>query len=86
MRGRVRVIYVGVVAEAIGVHIEEYEVGEATVSELLEAIGARHPGFSKITGELPLINIYVNGRHVGLNEVVRGGDEVVIAPPFYEGG
>jgi len=43
MMGRVRVIYVGVVAEAIGLHIEEYEVGEATVSKLLEAIGARHP-------------------------------------------
>jgi len=84
---KVKVVFIGIIAEAIGTHIEEYSIQENTrLNELLDVIAEKHPFLQEILRNIPLINTYVNGRHVDLNHVLEDNDEVIIAPPFYEGG
>ncbi|ADV64837.1 MoaD/ThiS family protein [Desulfurococcus mucosus] len=84
---RVKVLLLGVLADAAGTHMEEHALKDGSrVSELIEAVVKRHSGLKALVETLPVLNIYVNGRHVDLNHALGDGDEVVIAPPFYEGG
>jgi len=87
VEGRVRVLLIGILAEAVGRHIEEVVItSEKCVREVIAELEAKYPRLKRVVEELPLINAFINGRVAGLDDIVKSGDELVLAPPFYEGG
>lgn len=83
----VRVILVGILAYAVGKHVLDLEIeSNRRVHDILSELVAKYPALKKIAETLPVITFYVNGKESRLDETVKPGDEVVIAPPFYEGG
>jgi len=82
-----RVILVGILAHAVGKHVLDLEIESSRrVRDILSELEARYPALKEIAETLPVITVYVNGKESRLDETVKPGDEVVIAPPFYEGG
>jgi len=87
MKVKLRIIFIGILAEATSTSIVEYEVEDARrVADLLSDLLAKYPRLRNVVDDLPLLNIFINGRHSSLNDYVKDGDVIVISPPFYEGG
>jgi sulfur-carrier protein len=77
----VRVRYWAGARAAAGVD-EEAVTGATTVGALIATLGERHPGLASV---LPVCSILVEGRARTPDDVLPGGAEVEVLPPFAGG-
>jgi len=80
---RVKVRYFARYRSLVGKSEEELEVPDGTtVRELLEILTDKYP---PLKNELEDLNVSLNGKYVGLDEVLHDGDVVAIFPPVSGG-
>jgi molybdopterin converting factor subunit 1 len=83
MSMRVRVLFFGVLKDALGREGESLQLGEgATVATLLEVYRRRTPGRGALWSTLA---VAVNQQYAPADEVLREGDEVALLPPVSGG-
>jgi molybdopterin converting factor subunit 1 len=83
MSMRVRVLFFGVLKDALGAEGEALELSEgATVATLLEVYRRRTPGRGALWSSLA---VAVNQQYAPGDEVLREGDEVALLPPVSGG-
>lgn len=85
---KVRVTYIGFLADLIGLHTEVVDVpsDNATVEELIKFLSSMRPSLKELTGSVPLIQVFVNDEEASLSKVLKDNDKVTLMPPLYEGG
>lgn len=85
---KVRVTYIGFLADVVGLHTEVIEVpsDNTTVEELIKYLGSVKPSFKKLVGSVPLIQVFVNDEEASLSKTLKDNDRVTLMPPLYEGG
>ena len=57
----------------------------ATVAQLIEWLRSRGAGYGAAFADLKVVRAAVNQEHVGLDHVVRAGDEIAFFPPVTGG-
>ncbi len=87
---RIRIRYIGSLADFLGLREEvmEFQESEVSVKKLLEALRDVRPGFRKAESRLPMIWVFLNDKQVLPSDKVRvkNGDIILVSPPLYEGG
>lgn len=85
---KVRITYIGVLADIVGSHTEVVEISSdnVTVEELINFLNSTKPSLKKLSGSIPLIHVFVNDEEAPLSKVLRNNDRVTLMPPLYEGG
>lgn len=85
---RVKVVFIGSLADMVGVHTEVIEIpsNTITVKDFINYLQRLKPSASKfLEGNLP-IQVFVNDVEATHHRVLRDGDRVTLMPPLYEGG
>lgn len=82
-----RVMYFAWLRLRTGVGEEELELpqGVGTVSELVEWLKSRGPGYAKAFQEMKAVRVAVNQEYVPFDHIVTEGDEVAFFPPVTGG-
>lgn len=87
---KVRVTYIGSLADALGLHTEVIEISSdnavITVGELIKFLSLTKPFFKTFMSSVPLIHVFVNDEEASLSDALKEGDKVTLMPPLYEGG
>lgn len=85
---KVRVTYIGFLADVIGLHAEVVEIpsDNTTVEDLIRFLSSTRPIFKKLASSVPLIQIFVNDEEASLSKTLKDDDKVTLMPPLYEGG
>jgi molybdopterin converting factor small subunit len=85
---RVKVVFLGILADITGRSIEILDIPENTsVDSLIAILSEMHSPLSEWLSKVPLIQVSVNGVDVTSRDVIlHNGDEVVLSTPLYEGG
>ncbi|MEM4471452.1 MAG: MoaD/ThiS family protein [Zestosphaera sp.] len=85
---KVRVTYIGFLAEVIGLHTEVVEVpsDNTTVEDLIKFLSSTRPSLKNLVNFVPLIQIFVNDEEATLSKTLKNNDKVTLMPPLYEGG
>ena len=85
---RVKVVFLGILADITGMSIEYLDIPENTsVGSLIAILSEKHSPLSDWLSKVPLIQVSVNGVDVTSRDVIlHSGDEVVLSTPLYEGG
>lgn len=85
---RVRVTYIGFLADLMGLHVEVVEVPSdtTTVEDLIKFLSSTRPPFKKLVNSVPLIQIFVNDEEALLSKTLKDDDKVTLMLPLYEGG
>ncbi|MEO3993031.1 MAG: MoaD/ThiS family protein [Desulfurococcaceae archaeon TW002] len=85
---KVRVTYIGFLADLVGLHTEVIEVpsDNTTVEELIKFLSSTKPSFKEFAGSVPLIQVFVNDEEASLSKILKDNDKVTLMPPLYEGG
>lgn len=85
---RVRVVFIGSLADVVGVHTEVIEISQdtVTVKDLVNCLQHLKPSISKfLEGNLP-IQVFVNDVEATYCRVLKDGDSITLMLPLYEGG
>jgi molybdopterin converting factor small subunit len=85
---RVKVVFLGILADITGRSIEILDIPENTsVDSLIAILSEKHSSLFDWLSKVPLIQVSVNGVDVTSRDVtLHNGDEVVLSTPLYEGG
>ncbi len=87
---KVRVTYIGSLADALGLHTEVIEISSdntvITVGELIKFLSLTRPSFKTFMSSIPLIHVFINDEEASVSDTLKEGDEVTLMPPLYEGG
>ena len=87
---RIRVRYLGVLRDYLGVFevILEFDDGEYSIKDVLDAVRDLRPKYRRIESMLPMVWMYINGKQVLPSSKVRvnDGDEIALMPTLHEGG
>jgi len=87
---RIRARYLSIVRDFLGVFedVIELEGNEYTIREVLEIIRDLRPKLRRLESMIPMMWVYLNGKHVHpmSNKKVKDGDVVTLMPTLYEGG
>ncbi|WP_078628634.1 molybdopterin converting factor subunit 1 [Streptomyces sp. NRRL F-2664] len=83
MSVEIELLYFGILREQLGVHRESVSMAAgATVGDLVQDVGVRHPRFAYAGGRL---RIAVNEEFAKHEQVLRPGDTVAFIPPIAGG-
>ncbi|MCP5364624.1 MAG: molybdopterin converting factor subunit 1 [Hyphomicrobiales bacterium] len=82
-----KILYFAWVRETVGRAEEEIELplGVTTVAGLIDWLCARGDGAATAFADLSVIRVAVNQEHVGVDHLLRSGDEVAFFPPVTGG-
>jgi molybdopterin synthase sulfur carrier subunit len=83
----VKLLYFAWVRQKIGVTEEEFAAppGVQTVSQLIDALRARGPGYDAAFRDSARLRCAVNQRHASFETALNAGDEVAFFPPVTGG-
>ncbi len=82
-----KLLYFAWVRQNVGVAEEEFALpkGVTTVSQLIDALRARGPGYAEAFRDVSRLRCAVNQTHAGFDAALRAGDEVAFFPPVTGG-
>ena len=84
---RVKLLYFAWVRQKIGVSEEDFiaPAGVRTVSQLIDALRVRGPGYDEAFREPSRLRCAVNQTYVGFDTALHPGDEIAFFPPVTGG-
>ena len=84
---RVKLLYFAWVRQKVGLSEEEFvaPMGVHTVSDLIDALRAREPGYDEAFRDTARLRCAVNQTHAGFDAALKSGDEVAFFPPVTGG-
>lgn len=84
---KVKLLYFAWVRQKVGVSEEEFAAPADvhTVSQLIDALRARGPGYDEAFRDLARLRCAVNQTHAGFDTALKPGDEVAFFPPVTGG-
>ncbi len=87
---KVRVTYIGSLADVLGLHTEVIEISSdnavITVGELIKFLCLTRPSFKTFMGSVPLLHVFIDDKEASASDTLKEGDKVTLMPPLYEGG
>jgi len=83
----VKLLYFGWVRSRIGISGEDIELpdGVGTVQELVDWLKLRSPEYAAALDDITAVRVAVNQELIGLDEPVKGDDEIALFPPMTGG-